>query len=371
MPPFKVCAIVVVSAESTQWPSDPTAELDFDEFLGLRDAPNRPPVARARMTLFRSAERTVAMTERWGSYPPIVDIISDRSAPVRVAKRSRKLTGETAPRVRDIASAPMSTASGRAEDEELLTTRAAALYCGYLTEVGIRKAKHDGLLASAGVGKNRSLLWRRSDLDAHNLRRGYVPSDAQVVGAGVVCEGDAGVGVGGLPAASAAGDSAPLPADVSPKVTAPVVEPILVTASDSSLSTDASDAGLASVEGHSPTVMVSESVEIVLDSCTPLADQSDSPSSSGTLVPATHDGEPCTATGGLVAVTTPAWRRRPLAPVLRVVLLWEVFAGASEPDVPAASPEVPPAPVIPSQRYKTRVPYRGALLARQRHRASG
>ena len=172
MPPFNVRAPVTALVDSTQWPSDPTAELDIDEFLGLRDAPNRPPVARARMTIFRSADRTVALTERWGCRS-IVDIISDRSAPVRIAKRSRRLTGETAPRVRDIASAPMSTASSSAKDEELLTTHAAALYCGYLSEVGIRKAKHDGLLASVGVGKNRSLLWRRSDLDAHNFRRGF------------------------------------------------------------------------------------------------------------------------------------------------------------------------------------------------------
>lgn len=371
MPPFKVRASIAVgSADSTQWPSDPTAELDFEEFLGLRDAPNRPPVARARMTLFRSVERTVTITERWGSYPPIVDIISDRSAPVRAAKRLRKPTGETAPRARDTDGARMSTASSSAEDEELLTTHAAALYCGYLSEVGIRKAKHDGLLASAGVGKNRSLLWRRSDLDQHNRRRGYVPRDAQSVGAGVVPE--EGAGLGCSPETFAASGSTPLPGDERSDDAAPVVVPMALAASAAPEVTDVSDDVPASAEGHSPSATVCEFVEIARAPFSPLADQPcDSPSSATTLVLTTPIDEPHTAAGSPVAVTTPAWRRRPLAAVLQVVLLWEVLAGSSEPTVPAARPEVPPTPVIPSPRCKTGVPYRGALLARKRRGASG
>ncbi len=321
------------------------------------------------MTLLRSTERTVAIIERWGPLRPIVDIISDRSASLRAVKRSRKPKGETVPQVRDIASAPVSTSPSSAEGEELLTTQAAALYCGYLSEVGIRKAKHDRRLVPARVGKNRSYLWRRSDLDAHNLRRGYVRGDAHLVGGGVVRETNAGAEVGDSPGTSAEGDRRDLPADVSPDVAAPVVEPIVAAASAPSVPTDVADVALGSVEEHSPTAKVSEAVEIARPSFAPLADQSNSPSSTTTLVLATRDGEPHTAAGNPVAVTPSAWRRRPLAAVLRVVLLWEV-AGAAEPTVPTASPEVPRTTVVRSPRCNTGVPYRGALPARQ-HRASG
>ena len=80
----------VSRADATQWPSDPTAELDFDQFLGLRDTPDRPPFPRARMTLFRGGSRTVALTEGWRSYPPIVDVLPGPSTPPDSTEKSRK-----------------------------------------------------------------------------------------------------------------------------------------------------------------------------------------------------------------------------------------------------------------------------------------
>ena len=114
---------------------------------------------------------------------------------------------------------------------------------------------------------------------------------------------------------------------------------------------------------------VSDSIEILAGAMTAFAERSEPPGPNPTSAPATDHGQEHTATGGPDAGTTPSWRRRPLAAVLRVVLLWEVIAGASEPTLPAASPELPPTPVIPLSRRKTGVLYRGAVLAGQRHLA--
>lgn len=357
MPPFMFRASNVSSDDPAQWPSDPTAELDFEEFLGLRDAPNRPLVARGRMTLFKSTERTVAIIEGWGFYPPIVDVLPGTSAPVRAAKRSRKAKTDTAPRMRRIGSAPMSTASSSAEGEELLTTQAAALYCGYLDGVGIRKAKFDGLLVPAQVGKNRSYLWRRSDLDAHNRRRGYVPSDAQNLTGRVVHEEcSLERKSAGATEMLAAGDTAPVLLDARPELTEPVVEPSKDAASVSSIRTDVSDQTLGLRGGSSPSMHLVESVEIASVSQIEIADRSEP--SGPALASSPSANELPERTDKDRTVVVPAARRwRPLAAVLQVVVSREVLGALVESSsVAKAPPKMPTSSVVWSRRCKTNAP---------------
>lgn len=359
----------VARADATQWSSDPTAELDFDQFLGLCDAPERPTLPRARMTLFRDGSRTVAITEGWRSYPPIVDLLPGPSTPSNLPKKSRNSRNAPPPRPREIVSASTPAVPSCVEGEELLTTQAAAAYCGYLDGVSIRKAKFDDLLAPVRIGKNRSYLWRRSDLDAHNRRRGFVPSDAQSVAGGVTLVGDIAaenpIGPTGAPASAA---SASLPVDSYPEVTAPVVDPIDVSVAVPCTPADVPTEVLASAERHLPTSTFLAPVESDPVASGPLTDGSDPSTSTSTLDPAIHEEH--TAADGSAAVMPPAWRRRPLAAVVQLVLPWEILAALSDSSGSGSSPETAARLVIPTARFKCAVPYRGALLARRRLRAS-
>jgi hypothetical protein len=347
-------------AGATQWPSDPTAELDFDQFLGLRDTPDRPPFPRARMTLFRGGSRTVALTEGWRSYPPIVDVLPGPSTPPDSTEKSRKPRKRTALRSREIVSTPAPTVSNSVDDEELLTTQAAAAYCGYLDGVSLRKAKFDGLLEPVRVGTNRSYLWRRSDLDAHNRRRGFVPRDAQSVpevaaqGGGIA----AGESISPTELPPPADPSPPL-VDAGPEVTSPVVEPIAVSASAPSTPIDVSAEVLATAEGPGPTAAVLDPVESEPAASNPLAERIDRSSSTPTSAPTTHDSEEHTATDSSAAVTPPAWRRRPLAAILRLFLPWGILATASGSSGRRTSPATPAGSVSLTPRCETSVPYRG------------
>ena len=354
----------VSRAGATQWPSDPTAELDFDQFLGLREAPDRPPFPRARMTLFQGASRTVALTEGWRSYPPIVDVLPGPSASSDSPAKSRKPKKTASVRPREIVSAPASTGAGSVDGEELLTTQAAAAYCGYLDGGSLRKAKFDGLLEPVRVGTNRSYLWRRSDLDAHNRRRGLVPRDAQRVPE-VAAQG--GGVAAGEPIKStempAPDDPSPSPVDAGPEVTAPVVEPLIVLASAPSTQIELAAGVLASAEGLDPTTTVPDPVESEPVVSGPLVEWKAPPSSIPTSAPTTPDSDEPTATDRSAVVTLPAWRRRPLAAILRQVLPWEVLATASGSSGRRTSPAPPAGSVSLSPRCETSIPYRGAPRA--------
>jgi hypothetical protein len=195
-----------------------------------------------------------------------------------------------------------------------------------------------------------------------------VPSDAQSGAGGVALGGDIAaedpIGPREMLAPAA---PASLPVDSYPEVTAPVVDLIDVSVSVSSTPTDVSTEVLASAEGHLPTATVPDPVESESVASGPFTVRNDPSNSTSTLATAIHEEH--TAADGSAAATPPAWRRRPLAAILRLVLPWEVFAAASGSSGEGISPE-PPARLDPSPRCKTGVPYRGAFIARQRLRAS-
>lgn len=66
-------------------------------------------------------------------------------------------------------------------EPELLTTRAAAQYCGYRTPSALRKAYFDGRLMPVGRrGGVGPLMWRRADLDSF-LAGGHRPCSLDIV----------------------------------------------------------------------------------------------------------------------------------------------------------------------------------------------
>lgn len=65
------------------------------------------------------------------------------------------------------------TEIGRAGGDRLLITRDAAVYCGYKSPSGLRKAHFDGKIAPVGRrGGSGPLVWRVADLDKFLLGRG-------------------------------------------------------------------------------------------------------------------------------------------------------------------------------------------------------
>lgn len=76
------------SPSADTWPIDPTIELSDDEWLGLDDRIDRTP--RGRMELFLGPEGTAAVVTGWSSYPVMATRLLSSGAPLSSALTSQE-----------------------------------------------------------------------------------------------------------------------------------------------------------------------------------------------------------------------------------------------------------------------------------------
>ncbi|MDO9022108.1 MAG: hypothetical protein Q8S73_41910 [Deltaproteobacteria bacterium] len=354
----------VSTARLTQWSSDPTDELDFEQFLGLRDTPNRPSPPLARMILIRWGTRTVALTEGGRSCPRRVDILP---GPAALGDPSTTPARKRSGAVGRAASLSAAQSQGLPSDnEDLLTTRAAAAYCGYRDAAGIRKAKFDGLLAPAAIGARRAMFWRRSDLDDHNRRRGVVPVPRERGGDPAPTSP---VGEALLTGPADAGS----PVEARPAAPSPTREPVVAGPSATPTPNDEQAPVDVATQGAPTRPAPSECVVPGFLSAAPLKEEHVAGESNDAAPAAATDDHAGRTAARLVVGSMPSTLRwGALASVLSVVLAPRTTVGLpSLADPTRSATGAPIEPAIRRLRRETGVPYRGTALARDRRLAAG